>query len=107
MSSRFRTFVVLVVAGCALASCQKEEPVSPALDPTAEIHITDSTYYAQEKMTAYNFVYMSTDPYGKRVQHSATITLGSDVTRHSPARGLILYNHFTIYRADSVPRAVS
>ncbi len=103
MSLRFKTFVVLMAAGCALASCQKEEQINPALDPTAEIHITDSVYYAQEKMTAYNFVYTSTDPHGKRVQHSATITLGDNVTRQAPARGLILYNHFTVYRADQCP----
>ena len=29
--------------------------------------------------------------------------MSDDVTRHNPARGLILYNHFTIYRADQCP----
>ena len=102
MSKRCRTAALLLIVGCALASCQKEEPNNP-IDPTPEIHVTDSVHYEAQKMTAYNFVYMSTDPHGKRVPHSATITMSDDVTRHNPARGLILYNHFTIYRADQCP----
>ena len=103
MSFRLKAFVMTLVAGCVLAGCQKEERIDPAVNPTPEIYVTDSVHYAQERMTAYNFVYMSTDPYGKRVPHSATITLGDDVTRHTQARGIILYNHFTIYRADQCP----
>lgn len=102
MPKRCRTAALLLIVGCALASCQKEEPHNP-VDPTPEIYVTDSVHYEAQKMTAYNFVYMSTDPHGKRVPHSATITMSDDVTRHNPARGLILYNHFTIYRADQCP----
>ena len=54
-------------------------------------------------MKAYNFVYPSVDPAGEPIMLSGTITLGDDVSRQTPAKGLILYNHFTIYRADQCP----
>lgn len=90
-----------------LASCQKNEdnPVTPEPNdmPMTEAYITDSVYYAQNRMMAYNFVYPSTDPYGQPVMLSATITMGNDVSRGENAKGLLLYNHATAFRADQCP----
>ena len=99
MSLHIKTAALLLIAACTLYGCQKEE----STDPIAEIYITDSVHYTSEKMTAYNFVYMSTDPMGKRVPLTATITMSDEITRSTTARGLILYNHYTIYRADQCP----
>ena len=96
--------ILLVVALlCLFPACKKEPVPDPPDIPANEAHITDSVRYNADHMTAYNFVYPSTDPYGNPVMLSGTITLGDSVTRHRPAKGLLLYNHFTVYRADQCP----
>lgn len=99
----YSTFIFLFTVLIATVSCTRENDINSPDVPTSDIYITDSVRYESDKMTAYNFVYPSTDPYGNPVKQSATITIGDDVTRQSPARGLILYNHYTIYRADQCP----
>lgn len=86
-------------------SCSKEEDSpTPQTDlPISGAYVTDSTYYANKSLTAYNFVYPSTDPYGNDIMLSGTITLGDDVKANRYAKGMLLYNHFTIYRADQCP----
>ena len=96
--------ILLVVALlCLFPACKKEPVPDPPDIPANVAHITDSVRYTADHMTAYNFVYPSTDPYGNPVMLSGTITLGDSVTRHRPAKGLLLYNHFTVYRADQCP----
>ena len=96
--------ILLVVALlCLFPACKKEPVPDPPDVPANVAHITDSVRYTADHMTAYNFVYPSTDPYGNPVMLSGTITLGDSVTRHRPAKGLLLYNHFTVYRADQCP----
>ena len=87
-----------------LTSCaDDEQPVpvveEPALPPA---RVTDTIRYDKAKMTAYNIEYPSTDPYGQPVTLSGTITVGDEVAQHH-ARGLMLYNHFTVYQADQCP----
>ena len=100
-----RYFIILAaILLCLVAACTKE----PTPDPSDNNHdeearITDSVRYAADHMTVYNFVYPSTDPNGNPIMLSGTITLGDSVTRHRPAKGLMLYNHFTVYRADQCP----
>ena len=93
------SFLLTTSILCLLSACTKE----PIPEPVDEAYITDSVRYAADHMTAYNFVYPSTDPYGNPVMLSGTISLGDSVSRHRPAKGLMLYNHFTIYRADQCP----
>ncbi|MBQ6068245.1 MAG: hypothetical protein IJK84_01975 [Bacteroidales bacterium] len=96
--------ILLVVALlCLFPACKKEPVPDTPVTPTDEAYITDSVRYAADHMTVYNFAYPSTDPYGNPVMLSGTITLGDSVTRGRPAKGLVLYNHFTIYRADQCP----
>lgn len=78
-------------------------PPPPPERPVTEAFITDSVRYESSHMTAYNFVYPSTDPYGHPVMLSAAITVGDAVSRQQPAAALMLYNHFTSYRADQCP----
>lgn len=88
-----------------LASCSKDEEqrTEPSDIPMGDAYITDSTYYADKSMMAYNFVYPSKDPYGNDVMLSATITMGDSVKAHRHAKATLLYNHFTVYRADQCP----
>ena len=96
--------ILLVVALlCLIPACTKEPVPDPPDIPANEAHITDTVRYNADHMTAYNFVYPSTDPNGNPVMLSGTITLGDSVTRHRPAKGILLYNHFTVYRADQCP----
>lgn len=102
---RVTLFLTLTLSvGFLTTSCSKEEEVTPQHDlPLGAAYVTDSTYDASSHMKVYNFVYPSVDPAGEPIMLSGTITLGDDVSRQTPAKGLILYNHFTIYRADQCP----
>ena len=85
-----------------LASCSKDEVAEEPHDlPVGEAQVTGTTHSAG--MTAYNFVYPSIDPAGQPVMLSGTITMGDEVQPGENASGLVLYNHFTIYRADQCP----
>ena len=101
----FLQLAVVAAFLCLQTSCKKDDPADPTPTdlPMSEAYVTDSTRVESDKMTVYNFVYPSTDPYGHPVMLSGTITLGDSVTRQKPALGMILYNHFTIYRADQCP----
>ena len=94
--------LLLSAALLLFAACGKEEPI-PTPEPSLSAEITSVTHYDANHMTAYNFVYPSTDPWGQPVTLSGTITIGDEVTTNDIAEGLLLYNHFTIYRADQCP----
>lgn len=96
---------ILLASYLSLTACSKDDDPQPQASdlPMGEAYITDSSYMASYHMKIYNFVYPSTDPYGDPVMLSGTITLGDTVGRHTPARGMLLYNHYTIYRADQCP----
>ena len=92
---------------CALMmmiSCGKDDPVPepPQPQPTTA-QITDTVHYATSQMTAYNFTYHSVDPWGQPTTLSGTITMSDALTTADTAEGIMLYNHFTIYRADQCP----
>ncbi len=97
---------MLLSAILAFVGCAKDDDThSRGFDPylITEAHITDSTYYADMSLTAYTFVYPSKDPYGNDVMLSGTITFGNAVKDSAYAKGLLLYNHYTVYRADQCP----
>lgn len=71
--------------------------------PMGDAYIFDSSYQDNTNIRVYNFAYPSVDPYGNPIMLSATISMCDDVSRESPANGLILYNHQTIYRKDQCP----
>ena len=96
-------FLLAATILCLVSACTKEPLPDPPDNHDEEAYITDSVRYASDHMTVYNFVYPSTDPEGNPIMLSGTISLGDSVTRHRPAKGLMLYNHFTVYRADQCP----
>ena len=87
-----------------LASCTKDNPPDPEPQPDQPVttaYVTDST--TTDGMKVYNFVYPSVDPSGQPIMLSAAITMGIDMNRGENAKGLLLYNHATAYRADQCP----
>jgi hypothetical protein len=97
---------ILLSAILAFVGCTKDDNNSNGgsnNDVITGAHITDSTYYSDKHFTAYNFVYPSKDPYGNNVMLTGTITFGDAVKKSAYAEGLLLYNHYTIYRADQCP----
>ena len=105
ITSKIRLTAILAICLVAV-SCTKDEKSEPSPTPQpywGEAYLTDSTYLADKHMKVYNFAYSSFDPYGREVMLSGSITLGDEVSRQAPARGLLLYNHFTAYRADQCP----
>lgn len=77
---------------------EPEEPELPAAS------FTDTIRYDKENATAYNIEYPSLDPYGNPATLSGTIVIGDEIEsdkRH--ARGMVLYNHFTVFQRDQCP----
>ena len=96
--------LILTIFGLSLTSCNKDETSTTTPEaPLPEAYIMDSSHVASSHMKIYNFAYPSTDPYGQPVMLSGTITVHDTVGRRSPAHGLLLYNHYTVYRADQCP----
>lgn len=81
-----------------------EPEPDPEPDNRPQAQFTDTVWYASApKLTNYNFVYPSTDPFGEPTMLSGTISVGAEISREKPARGFLLYNHYTINRADECP----
>lgn len=97
--------VVLMVCGATFfTSCDViDSPSGEEESVVTGPRVMSTDYIAESKMTVYNIEYPSTDPFGKPVMLSGTITLGDEVNAGTPARGLLLYNHFTEFRADQCP----
>ena len=107
----------LALTGChqdeTLAEQKEEQPQpqpdpepdpEPEPEPKPQALFTDTVLYASApKLTNYNFIYPSTDPFGNPVMLSGTISVGSEISREKPARGFLLYNHYTVNRADECP----
>lgn len=78
-----------------------EEPTTPDVPKPA---ITGTVTYAKYPLlTNLNFVYPSKDPAGKTVMLSGTITMRNSMSPAKKAQGIILYNHYTVMRADECP----
>ena len=94
-----------ICSGITLTSCSSHDPTDevPIEEPITEPRVYETVRYDKEKTTAYNFEYPSTDPFGNPVMLSASITIGDEVTKSSPGKGLVLYSHYTIYKADECP----
>ncbi len=90
----------------SLSSCisLSDNPTTTEADD-GSARVTETLYYNLQKTTVYKFEYASTDPYGNPCMLSGVITVGDEVTKQTPARGILLYNHFTIFRADQCPSA--
>ena len=103
-SFRYSAAALLCSFVLLFTSCSREEPEEPTIEqqPTTA-QLTSTVHYAADKMTAYNFTYTSTDPYGEPVTLSATITMSDKLTTDDIAEGIMLYNHFTVYRDDQCP----
>ena len=63
----------------------------------------EATYSKYPLLRNLNFVYPSTSPTGEPVMLSGTITMSRSMTPTEHARGIILYNHYTVCRADECP----
>ena len=94
---------VFAVVLCALAACQREVITETPEVPPEGMYISDTVHYDSEGITAYNIVYQSVDPYGEPAMLSAAIVLSDDIVQSKEARGFMLYNHVTIFRADECP----
>ena len=97
LSALIGTALVLGLVSCNKDNNNTEQPL-----PAAKI--TSIKYYPEDKMTAYNIEYPSKDPFGKPVTLSGAITVGDEIKDgKEPAVGVVLINHFTVYRKDQCP----
>lgn len=110
MRNKVLFFAAMLLTIVFFASCnkQEEEPIHEQEQPNLDLalgdaYITDSLFLENGKLKVYNYVYPSIDPYGKPIMLSGTISMGEAVSGKASAKGFILYNHPTIYRADQCP----
>ncbi len=96
---------ILILCGATtFTSCTNDDnPINNDEPIIPKARVTAMTHVDEKKMTVYVFEYPSTDPFGNPATLSGTITIGDEVTKEAPAKGLLLYNHFTVYRADQCP----
>ena len=99
----FFHIAALLIVGMMVSCAKDEDGQQPTEMTVGEAYITDTVRYESDHMTAYNFVYPSKDPYGEAVMLSGTITIGDNVKAARYAKAMLLYNHFTVYRADQCP----
>lgn len=96
--------ILAICSAAAFTSCADEDnPCTEEEIPITHARV-DSVYHIDEaNLTVYIMEYPSIDPFGRPAMLSGTITIGDEVTADAPATGLLLYNHFTVYRADECP----
>ncbi|WP_294430991.1 lipase family protein [uncultured Treponema sp.] len=101
----------MIFASAAFVSCQTESDdeekttqTGGKIDPSiiTEAKVIETTHLT-EGLTVFNFIYPSYDPYGNPIMLSGVITAGDSITADNPAKGMILYNHYTINKADECP----
>lgn len=92
----------LLITALSIVSCNKDKGDTPE-QPLPQARVTSIEHYESAKMTAYNIEYPSKDPYGKPVTLSGAITVGDEVNADTPALGVALINHFTVYHKDQCP----
>jgi len=95
---------VLFTCLLVLSSCFRHENIITGKQPVRDVAFTDTVKYpTAPSLINYNFQYPSTDPFGKPVMLSGTISMSPQITKDKPARGIILYNHYTVYRSQDCP----
>lgn len=76
------------------------EPVENPL----KARITETIRKETEKATVHNIEYPSVDPFGNACMLSGSVIVGDEVENDDKqARGMVLYNHFTVNRKDQCP----
>ena len=102
--ARYTIAALLFSVALLFVSCTKDDPIENETEQhSTTAQITSTVHYGESQMTAYNFTYQSTDPWGQPITLSGTITMSDKITTADSAEGIMLYNHFTIYRANQCP----
>ena len=96
--------ILIICGSTTFTSCSNDDtPINPDEPEVSKARVISTVHDDEAKMTVYSILYPSTDPFGNEETLSGTITVGDEVTKDAPAKGLMLYNHFTIFRADQCP----
>ena len=96
----------ILILGCAmtLTACSSDPDSSATeTDSLPAARITGTIRKDEAKATVYNIEYPSLDPYDRRVTVSGSIVVGDEVRQDMHVRGMVLYNHFTVYHKDDCP----
>ncbi|MBR0297731.1 MAG: hypothetical protein IJR01_02015 [Bacteroidales bacterium] len=94
--------VILLMMVLGFAACSKSGTDSGPVE-YGDARITAIIPHPDHKVTAYNFVYPSTDPFGQPVMLSGTFTVDSKAADEKKANGIALINHYTIFKANECP----
>ncbi|MCR4602728.1 MAG: hypothetical protein K5683_04255 [Prevotella sp.] len=102
----FKNWMYVAILFCGImtfASCTVEDDAIYDDPISLEARVTSSVHVDEKNLTVFNFEYPSTDPFGKPTLLSGSIVVGDQVTPDAPGAGLLLYNHYTVYRYDQCP----
>lgn len=98
--------ILALCGSMTFTSCTNEDNSADIDDPVVlKARVLSSIHIDEALSTVYTIEYPSTDPFGKPIMLSGTITVSDMVTANTRAKGLLLYNHYTIHRADQCPSA--
>ncbi|MBO4498996.1 MAG: hypothetical protein J5732_01935 [Bacteroidaceae bacterium] len=105
---RLQILTAIVSGGIiAVTSCSKAEEGNPFSEQLPEACIVDTIYYqgdTSNNCITYVINYPSTDPFGRPVTLSGTITmLRHMLDREETFKGCLLYNHYTVFSSEEVP----
>lgn len=108
MGNAMRRILLFAFMAVVAVACRRDYAVVPPEETSGQdmrpaARITETIRYDQPKCTAYNIEYPSRDPFGNPVTLSGTITIGDEIVKGNPARGLFLYNRYTSYSAEECP----
>lgn len=98
---------ILMLTSCSSDNDDPAVEIESGVNPEAEslpaARITETIRKEEAKATVYNIEYPSIDPYGYPVTLSGSIVVGDEVKEGMHARGMVLYNHFTVFHKDECP----
>ena len=99
---QYAAIALVYVGTLAFISCSQGRLVSQSV--ADDVFFTDTMAYPTAPgLVNYNYLYPSTDPFGRRVMLSATISMSPEVSERKETPGIILYNHYTVYRSQDCP----
>lgn len=99
---------VLLFASCSSSDDEPELTAVTEVEVPVKVlppaRVTQTIHREDAKATIYNIEYPSVDPYGNPETLSGSIILGDEVEKDGrQARGMVLYNHYTVYHKDQCP----
>ena len=100
---------VALSSSMLFTACSNTDNIVPDIPGNHEVEkpkarITETIRKDEAKATVYNIEYPSVDPYGNVCMLSGSVIVGDELENDGKqARGMVLYNHFTVFQKEQCP----